>query len=246
MKRKLFFLFLWLGVGGSAWAQADSVAVLLQKIKNTGDDSLRLAWADRIPGCLEKTAFGELATHAGIPFLNYRKCADAAAEMVSWVVPASGGQTYYNWFRFQKPARICLLKDETTLRDKQAANWLYYDWVAFRYEKQEYFALLGWNKTRNTNQKIVRIARFEPDGRVTFDHRLLERGNSRIGFLCFEYALDGSMMLKQDRKGKRIVFDRLVPSESKYDGYFMFYGPDGSYDALVLEGGIWKYRENVK
>ena len=54
------------------------------------------------------------------------------------------------------------------------------------------------------------------------------------------------MMLKQDKKGKRIIFDRLAPSETKYDGYFMFYGPDGSYDALVCEGGIWKYKENVK
>lgn len=245
MKKKVVFLLLLLGIGGGAWAQADSVAVLLQKIKNTGEDSLRLLWADRISGCLEKTAFGELAAHTEIPFLNYRKCVNAAAEMVSWVIPTSGGQTYYNWFRFQDTARTYLLKNETTLRN-EPTGWLYYDWVAFQYEKQEYFVLLGWNKTRNTNQKIVRAARFEPDGRVTFDHRLVERGNSRIGFLRFEYALDGSMMLKQDRKGRRIVFDRLVPSEAKYDGYFMFYGPDGSFDALVLDGGIWKYKENVK
>ncbi len=245
MRIKFVFWFLLWGGLAEVWGQADSVAILLQRVKNAPEDSVRLAWAERIPCCLEKTAFGELSAREAIPYLNYKKCVNADMELVSWVVPITVGQVYYNWFRSLGTGRTYRLKHVMVLRDRQP-GWLYYDLVAFQHERQEYFVLLGWNRTRNTNQKIARIARFEPDGRITFDHRLMARGNSRSGSLSFEYALDSSMMLKQDKKGKRIIFDRLAPSETKYDGYFMFYGPDGSYDALVCEGGIWKYKENVK
>jgi len=52
--------------------------------------------------------------------------------------------------------------------------------------------------------------------------------------------------LKQDKKGKRIIFDHLAPIDKKQEGVFMFYGADASYDALVLKGGEWWYKENVK
>ncbi len=74
----------------------------------------------------------------------------------------------------------------------------------------------------------------------------MRRKNSRSASLSFEYALDGSMMLKQDKKGKRIIFDHLAPIDKKYEGYYMFYGPDASYDALLLKGEEWWYQENVK
>ena len=61
----------------------------------------------------------------------------------------------------------------------------------------------------------------------------------------FEYALDASMLLKQDKNGKRILFDHLAPTDPKYEGYFMFYGPDASCDALVLKKEEWWYEENL-
>lgn len=74
----------------------------------------------------------------------------------------------------------------------------------------------------------------------------MRKGQSRSASLAFEYAKEGSMMLKQDKKGKRIIFDNLVPIDKKYEGFFMFYGPDGTNDALVLKKGEWLYMSNVK
>ena len=123
--------------------------------------------------------------------------------------------------------------------------WLFYDFIPFEHQKQEYVLLLGWSKTRNTNQKAIWVACFHPDGTVTYNHPLLRKGGSRSASLTFEYALDASMLLKQDKKGKRILFDHLAPTDPKYEGYFMFYGPDASYDALILKEGEWWYEENL-
>ncbi len=54
------------------------------------------------------------------------------------------------------------------------------------------------------------------------------------------------MTLKQNKGGKRIIFDHLVPVGRKYEGRFAFYGPEAFYDALILRGGEWRCEENVE
>lgn len=227
------------------WGQTDSVNIRMQGIKVALEDSLKKRYADEIPAYLENIEFGHYPSLPSVQFLGYKKSINADAELFSWAVPVEEGQLFYNWFRFKEGSRTYLLKSQSGLKGEKSA-WLYYDMIGFEHEKQPYFVLLGWNKTRNSNQKIVRIARFEDDGTISFDHQLMCRGNSRSASLSFEYARDGSMMLKQDKKGKRIIFDHLAPTDKKYEGYFMFYGPDASYDALILKGGEWWYREKIE
>ena len=245
MKWRIMLFFLVYCGGGTVSAQTDSVDVRLRQIKLAENDSVRLKYADEISGYLEKIPFGQYAQLPAVQFFGYRKCVNDDAELFSWAVPLRKGQMFYNWFRFKESDRPYFQKSLFTENGEQPA-WLYYDMIRFEHQKAAYFALLGWNKTRNTNQKIVQICRFEPDGSISFGHKLMRRGNSRSASLSFEYASDGSMMLKQDKKGKRIIFDHLAPIDKKYEGYYMFYGPDASYDALVLKGGEWWYQENVK
>lgn len=245
MIRFVLLLLIGISVSGRALCQVDTVAVFLQKIKSASDDSVKLIYADQISACLEKIGYGSYALTAPVKFMGYKKCVNEEAELFSWTIPIENGQMFYNWFRFKEEAKPYLLKS-VSRPDSESSAWLYYDMIAFDSGGERYFAILGWNRTRNTNQKIVRIARFEENGVITFDHPLMRRGESRSASLSFEYAPDGSMMLKQDKKGKRILFDHLAPNDKKYEGYFMFYGPDASYDALVLKGGEWWFQENVK
>lgn len=241
MKKGCIIVWLWWLVL-PAGAQIDSVAVYLQRIKEADEDSVRLAFSEQVAVFLDSVAWGSGAL-TPVPFLGYKPCVNAEAELFSWAVPLSRGQAFYNLFRFREGGRY-LLK---YLPDAQGENpgWLYYDWLAFRSGKEECYALLGWNASRNTNRKSVRMVCFGKDGRVE-SRALMRRGNSKSALLSFEYAADGSMMLKHDRKGKRIIFDHLAPIDKKYEGYFMFYGADASYDALLLKGGEWWYQENVK
>lgn len=241
MKKGCIFLWLW-WLALPACAQLDSVAVYLQRIKEAEGDSMRLALSEKVAVFIDSTGWGDAALKP-VRFLGYKPCTNAEAELYSWAVPLARGQAFYNLFRFREGGR-CLL---VYLPDEKGENsgWLYYDWLAFRSGKEEYYALLGWSASRNTNRKIVQTVRFGEDGRMV-PKALMRRGNSRSASLAFEYAPDGSMMLKHDKKGKRILFDHLAPVDKKYEGYFMFYGADASYDALVLKGGEWWFQENVK
>ena len=225
--------------------QTDSVALRMQEIKVAANDSLKMKYADEIPAYLENIEFGRYPTLPSVQFLGYKRCMNAEAELFSWAVPTEEGQLFYNWFRFKDGNKKYLLKSLSVLKEGKP-SWLYYDMIGFEHKGEPYFVLLGWNKTRNSNQKIVQIVRFEDHDVISFNHALMRRGNSRSASLSFEYAKDGSMMLKQDKKGKRIIFDHLAPSDKKYEGYFMFYGPDASYDALILKGGEWWYQEKVE
>ena len=243
--KRIVLLFAGILVTLAGYAQLDSVGVHLQKIKASPDDSLRVVYADEIPLLLKNTVFGEYPEKPEVRFLGYKLCVNRKVELFCWIIPLFKGQMYYNWFRFKEGNRVYFLKSFSATRGKEP-NWLYYDIVGFKHGDKDYFIFLGWNTTRNTNQKIVRVGSFEADGSICFQHPFLRRGNSRSSFLEFEYAVEGSMMLKQDKKGKRIIFDHLAPKEKKYEGYFMFYGPDASYDALVLKEGEWWYEEDVK
>lgn len=245
MAWRIILFFLGLCGVETVFGQTDSVAVRLQQVKLAENDSVRLKYADEISGYLEKIPYGQYAQLPAVQFLGYRKCVNDDAELFSWTVPLQQGQMFYNWFRFKEGNRSYYLKSLSTAECERPA-WLYYDFIRFENQKTVYFVLLGWNRTRNSNRKIVQIYRFQPDGSISFDHKLMRRKNSRSASLSFEYALDGSMMLKQDKKGKRIIFDHLAPIDKKYEGYYMFYGPDASYDALLLKGEEWWYQENVK
>lgn len=244
MGGRIRLLFLGIFCSMSVWGQTDSITAHFLVIKAAEEDTVRLKYAEKIPDYLEKIAYGEYAQCSAVPYLGYKKCFNEEVELFSWSIPLQKGQMFYNWFRFKKGNQVYFLKSESGNPEQPA--WLYYDLVKFEHGGDDYFVLLGWDRTRNTNRKIAQIARFKSNGSVTFNHKFMRRENSRSSSLSFEYASEGSMMLKQDKKGKRIIFDHLSPVEKKYEGYYMFYGPDGSYDALLLKGGEWWYRENVK
>lgn len=242
---KFFVFIICLLLAGGVKAQIDSVARCLEKIKAATDDSSRVAYADGIADMLRKTTFGSYNVAAPVKFMGYKRCSNAEAELFAWSVPLEKGVTYYNLIRFKDKKTDYYLRSLPG-EENSYPPYLFYDLLSFENNKKEYFVLLGWAQTPNTNQKIACIARFETNGKINFKSKLLRRGKSRSASISFEYAREGSMMLKHDKKGKRIIFDHLTPMDKKYEGYFMFYGSDGSYDVLNLKKGEWWFQENVK
>ena len=169
---------------------------------------------------------------------------NAEAELFSWSVPLAGGAAFYNYFRFENKKRDVLLK--YVPGKKGVPPYLFYDFWAFTSGKKEYFVLLGWGETPKTNRKAILIADFTSAGKVNFNHRLLRRGRSQSASMTFEYGRGMSMMLKQEKNGKRIIFDHLSPGDEKYEGAWMFYGPDGTLNAFELKKGIWYWKDKVK
>lgn len=240
----ILFLFL-CGKGVGQSACQDSISGYMQKIAAAGNDSLRLKYSDEMAGWIAKLEIGGYEVARSIKYLGYKPCFNANAELFSWSVPLTKGTAFYNYFHFEDKKRSVLLK---YLPDEKSGMppYLFYDFWAFKSDRKEYFVLLGWGETAKTNRKAILIADFTPAGKVNFNRRLLKRGNSRSASMIFEYGRGMSMMLKQEKKGKRIVFDHLSPGEEKYEGARMFYGPDGTLNAFELKKGIWLWKEKVK
>lgn len=242
--RGIWAILISLWISESVYGQLDSTAYYLEKIIPTQEDSLRLAYAVEIGKFLEQVPYGSYDQEHPVKYLSCKQCTGCEAEMYSWVVPLQHGQAFYHLFKFKNNAQSYYLESIPHPGRKETNAWLFYDWLAFERQGEMYYVLLGWNKEKNVNKKTIRIARLE-EGKISFGYPFIRKGNQKTDFLDFEYAGDGSMMLKQDRKGKRIIFDHLAPNDPKYEGYYMFYGPDGSYDALEWKGEEWVYIENA-
>lgn len=232
--------FAW-GQTGIQW-QADTT---MQKIVAAREDSTKLKYADALAVQLQRLAYHSYDASQGIRYLNYKKEPRTGAEMFSWRINLEKGGAYYHVFKVA-PDKQDVSFRYLPGRSASVPPYLFYDWVAFKSDKKYYYALMGWGETAKTNCKAVWIVAFTPDGQADFSHRLMRRGKSRSASLLFEYGKEVSMMLKQDRKGKRIVFDRLSPSEPRFADYPMFYGPDGELNALELKKGEWWFREEIK
>lgn len=222
--------------------QADTT---MQKIVAAQEDSIKLKYADVLAAQLQRLAYHSYDPSKGIRYLNYKKEPRTGAEMFSWRVGLEKGGSYYHVFKVAPDKRDVFIRYLPGM-PVSLPPYLFYDWVAFKSDKRYYYALIGWGETAKTNCKAVWIATFTPDGQVDFGRRLMRRGKSRSASITFEYGKEVSMMLKQDRKGKRIVFDHLSPSEPRFSDYPMFYGPDGELNALELKKGEWWFREKIK
>lgn len=222
----------------------DTIAATMMKISVSEDDSVKMVCAGEIEEYLKQLAFGSYSLQSPVKYLGYKQDQKSGIELFAWNFPVKGELGYYNLLRF-KDGRSYTMKfipgDQNTM-----VSYLFYDFVPFQSGGKQYLVLLGVAPGKKTNKKVVQIAAFEENGQVNLNIPLLRKGNSRSPFLLFEYSKEGSMTLKPDKNGKRIIFDHLSPSDKRYEGYFMFYGPDGFYNALELKKGEWWFVENVK
>lgn len=228
---------------GYGQAGLDTVRVRLQQISTCGADSVKQVYAAEIMALLQQLPFGSSTAVNPVPFLGYKRCSNGEMELFSWSVPLQGGLAYYNLFKFKDRNYVL-----TSMPEGEAvpSSYLFYDMLAFRSDKKEYYMLFGWSQSKKVNQKILLVAEFKEKGKIGFNRRLIRKKSKTAPALTFDYAKDASMMTKHDKNGKRIILDHLAPSDSRYEGYYMFYGPDSSYDALLLKKGEWVFQENVK
>lgn len=237
-----WMVWLCFGYSVKGWAQLDSVAHRFVKIQSVAEDSLRLRYASGIIDFLKRLPFGACDREEPVKYLRYRLCVNAQAEMYSWAVPLSRGQVFFNWFHFQEGDRWY----GTDAFSEEGETPLFYDWLAFPWQDGTGYMALGWYPTRRTNRKVVRVLSFGANGKVEAGPPCIRKGEKRVSALTFEYAREASMLLRQDRPGKRIVFDHLSPNEPEYEGCAMLYGPDGSFGALIWTGKEWEYVEHWK
>lgn len=136
---------------------------------------------------------------------------DSTVQVLSWSVPLLTGSFYYGGLiltRKNQAVQTFILNDsrETLSRPESlqtsAAQWVgavYYQLVEYRYKRQDYIILLGWDGGKYpVARKLIEILTFTPTGepvlgaQIFSDHRNYRK--------IFEYQRDAYFPLKYEKQ----------------------------------------------
>lgn len=132
--------------------------------------------------------------------------------------------------------------------DQSAEDWygkLYYGVVTKKVKRKTWYTLLGmdFNDSRS-NMKFVEMISLKRN-RVRFEKECFSNNRQRFDRVVLEYSDQVAISVRYDPRLEMIVYDHLVPFHPLYENQFEFYGPDGSYDGLRFEDGLWILQEDV-
>ncbi len=194
--------------------------------------------------------------------IGIRMSQDKKVKTYTWSIKLENGEHIYYGFVQQKDGKklkVYQLKDDSrkmksdveylALDHKHWYGANYYKIVDFKYRGKKMYALLGMRSNKYISKiKIIEILSFSGK-KAKFGHRVFkfdkkddpEKTKRKQYRILMEYDQKVSTTLNYDERYKMIIFDHLVPENSKLKNIRRFYGPDGSYDAFAFDGFKWKY-----
>ena len=122
---------------------------------------------------------------------------------------------------------------------------LYYGIVTKKVKRRTYYTLLGldFNNSRSNikSVEVMTIHRNKP----RFEREMFSNGNELVDRLVLEYSQQVAITVRYEPSLDLITFDHLVPLHPIYENNFEFYGPDGSFDGLKFEDGVWNLQNDI-
>jgi hypothetical protein len=185
---------------------------------------------------------------------------DNKLRIYTWNLPyIDGTHKYFGFIQYYPPKgeNFLLYKlidssenykspENLILADTSWFGALYYEIVEKKHEGNTYYTLLGFDfNDFLTSKKIIEILYFKDDKLPVFGKPVFNYRNKIINRIIFEFSAKVSMVLKYNKDLKMIIFDHLSPSKPDYEGHFMYYGPDFSYDGLEFKDGMWNQVTDV-
>lgn len=188
---------------------------------------------------------------------------DKNLRLLTYMVPQRGG-TYkhygylcyldeddeYHWVELQN--------DETNnvlYKPVKASSWygaLYYDIIEKKVDRKTVYFLLGYRSVNQMiHQKVIDVLDLSDD-RVQFGLDVFhvptfnDIDNERAPYrLTMSYATKSSALLQWNEDYEGIVMDHVSPPDASQKGFFMVYGPDFTYDALVWKDEEWHLEKMI-
>jgi hypothetical protein len=195
-----------------------------------------------------------------LKFIYKEKSADNLLRIYNWNLAYNDGTYKYFGFlqyhlkrkdRFlvypliDKSAEIVNPSDQSLTND----NWygsLYYKIILNKRRSNTYYTLLAWHGSDDyISKKIVDVVLFNKKGEPKFGAPIFKTENGIVNRIIFEYSRKSTMLLRYDELSGMIVFDLLRPTNPMFEGKKAFYGPEGTYDALLFRKGKWLYQTNI-
>jgi hypothetical protein len=180
-------------------------------------------------------------------------------KIYNWTIPFTDGTFEYFAFlqiKTDKGFSVVELTDKSEgvkspenkiLTPKSWYGALYYKLIHHKKIGESTYTLLGWDGNNMlTNKKIIDVVSISGNGMIKFGKPIFKMKNKVQRRVIFEYSENAVMSLKYHPEREQIIFDYLVPSNSKLKGIYEYYGPAlNRFDALTIEKGKWIYEEDV-
>ena len=111
-----------------------------------------------------------------------------------------------------------------------------------------YYTLLGWDgNDKLTQRKFIDVLYFKGSGIPVFGKDVFKFPRKNPRRLMFEYSSEVTMSLRYEKNENMIIYSHLGAKQEGdlLEGQYQFYGPDGSYDALVQKKDKWVTVEDI-
>jgi hypothetical protein len=130
--------------------------------------------------------------------------------------------------------------------DKSWYGALYYKIIPFKYNRQQFYVVMGYAyKDYFRRIKVLDILSIDDLG-ISFGADVFDyKPGFEIKRMYLEYAAESPATLNFDENENKIVFDNLIPARGLYEGQGLILVPDGSYSAFQLVKGRWRYIDNL-
>lgn len=267
---KKLFCFFFLGCFGifvSSLA-AQTIEELSLQALNAEKQEDRLAAANQLTRNLIDSLSNPSFTLSSTKYqnLSIQNSDDGLIRIFTWCVPINQG--FYNYFGiiqtfFDTPQIISLHDDDIDDENQEffvldKNHWcgtIYSKIITTSYKKQTFYTLLGWDGNNALSDiKIIDVLWFNDSGEPVFGKNIFENCQ-RCKRIFFEYKENSNCSLRYEKQsgerkgkkisGKMIVFERLKPLDSYFDGIKSMYVPSDIFDAYYWKKGMWLFLENI-
>ena len=117
---------------------------------------------------------------------------------------------------------------------------LYYQIHDYKYKRQNYYLLFGWDgEDEKSNKKVIDILWFDENGKPKFGAPFFAIGEELQHRMIFEFADQAVLLCRYDPNEGVVVYANTVPPSPYLTDRYEYYLPDGSYLYLKYQKGFW-------
>ncbi len=183
---------------------------------------------------------------------------DKKIRIINWNICSKEHHNFYYGFIIQKvkknELKVFELLDnadysnvipDTYVSTKEWYGCIYYKIIPKKKKGNTTYTLLGWDGKNNvSNFKLIDVLSFYKDMPV-LGLPVFKTDDGIKKRVVFEYSEKAVMMLKYEKKYRRIIFDHLSPQSPSLEGVYSFYVPDFSYDCFNWRNGLWNIKSDI-
>lgn len=223
-------------------------------------DAEKLNINDSIKLIIDKYVRSDSVFHHTFETLRYLgqiTAPDSSLKIITWNLNLSGGKGRYFCYFIKKnevknkiysltaPYNDAEIKTDTIYSAHDWYGALYYETRRYNDEGKDYWILLGLDYGNPViSRKMIEPLSFADNDSITFGKKCFEKEGRKTFREVLGYASAATITLRFVSDSS-IVFDHLVPFSAELKDKRQYYGPDYSYDAFILEKGVWKFSLNI-